>query len=185
MHVHPQPYEVQLEPATTGSIFHQCVFLRCARTPAVMDAAWLARQRFGMPRADYMPHLSLLYSDCSDHMRYGCTLAHEQIIIVPLVESSLHILSAGSSLLTTSTRAGLGVRGSQAPQHARYRRVRLWQTPCRCGGRVLTTARWKAGSKSLRFPWADECSNRFNNTAPLVHFAAHHVHVVTCVTWIA
>lgn len=72
LHMHPQPYEVQLEPAGTGSIFHQCVFLRCASTPAVMDAAWLARQRFGMPQAAYMPHLSLLYSNCSDNMRCAC-----------------------------------------------------------------------------------------------------------------
>lgn len=39
-----------------------------------MDAAWLARQRFGVPQSDYMPHLSLLYRDCSDAERYCAPL---------------------------------------------------------------------------------------------------------------
>lgn len=65
-----QPYELRLQHVDTGSIYHQCVYVCCERTPAVMDAAWLARQRFGLPQSEYMPHLSLLYSDCDEATRY-------------------------------------------------------------------------------------------------------------------
>lgn len=47
-----------------GQIFHQCVYILCAKSPEAMAAAAVAREAFGMDQSQpYMPHLSLLYSD--------------------------------------------------------------------------------------------------------------------------
>lgn len=47
-----------------GSIFYQCVYILCAKSPETMLAAAAARKAFDKESLPpYMPHLSLLYSD--------------------------------------------------------------------------------------------------------------------------
>jgi len=54
---------------TTGSSFHKCVFILVAKEAAIMQAGATAREHFGMPMSDYMPHLSLLYAEIADEAK--------------------------------------------------------------------------------------------------------------------
>ncbi len=60
-----QAYRINFDDVSYGSIFHQCVYVRCKLHAATLQAARRAREAFGQdPDATpYMPHLSLLYSD--------------------------------------------------------------------------------------------------------------------------
>ena len=48
-----------------GSIFHQCVFILCEKDEPLLEAAASVRRTLGIndDLSDYMPHISLLYSD--------------------------------------------------------------------------------------------------------------------------
>jgi 2'-5' RNA ligase len=68
--LHAQAYTLEFQDVSYGSIFHQCVYVRCKTTEAAMDAAKRTRQAFGHPTdAQYMPHVSLLYSDIPSESR--------------------------------------------------------------------------------------------------------------------
>lgn len=48
----------------------QCVYIRCKKLDATLQAARQSRQAFGQDvDAHYMPHLSLLYSDIAQETR--------------------------------------------------------------------------------------------------------------------
>jgi hypothetical protein len=70
-----QKYPLSYLNVAAGSIFHQCVYLLCAKSPEALAAAQQAREAYGMagPKP-YMPHLSLLYSDIDEATRQqvGC-----------------------------------------------------------------------------------------------------------------
>lgn len=55
-----------------GKIFHQCVYVLCERDEPLLKAAASARRKFGLDDTliDYMPHISLLYSDIDFESRY-------------------------------------------------------------------------------------------------------------------
>ena len=65
-----QPYRINFEDMSCGSIFHQCVYLLCCQDTATLGAGQTAREVFGQePNQPYMPHLSLLYSDMDQDSR--------------------------------------------------------------------------------------------------------------------
>eukprot|EP00873_Tetraselmis_striata_P010874 jgi/Tetstr1/431138/TSEL_020852.t1 len=64
-----KPYHLTFIDVSYGAIFHQCVFLLCAKDAAVMDAAAAAKAALGLPESPYMPHLSLLYADIDEATR--------------------------------------------------------------------------------------------------------------------
>ncbi len=65
-----QPYRINFEDLSCGSIFHQCVYLLCCQDTATLGAGQTAREVFGQePSQPYMPHLSLLYSDMDQDSR--------------------------------------------------------------------------------------------------------------------
>ena len=57
-----KPFPIVLDRVSSGSIFHQCVYVLCNETAQLMQAGAEARRAFEM-HSIYMPHLSLLYSD--------------------------------------------------------------------------------------------------------------------------
>jgi hypothetical protein len=61
--------ECKFEKAEAGGSFHQCVYLRCQQTPALMKAAELTRERLGIEQGAYMPHLSVVYGDLAPEAR--------------------------------------------------------------------------------------------------------------------
>lgn len=70
--LHAQAYRLEFQDVSYGKIFHQCVYVRCKTTDAVMDAAKRTRQAFGHSTdTQYMPHVSLLYLDIPSESR--CT----------------------------------------------------------------------------------------------------------------
>jgi 2'-5' RNA ligase len=72
---HAQAYRLEFQDVSYGSIFHQCVYVRCKTTDAAMDAAKRTRQAFGHPTdTQYMPHVSLLYSDIPSETRCALCL---------------------------------------------------------------------------------------------------------------
>lgn len=54
-----------------GNIFHQCVYILCERDEPLLKAAASVRRAFGMDDAlsEYMPHVSLIYSDIDQDTR--------------------------------------------------------------------------------------------------------------------
>lgn len=65
-----EPYRINFEDLSCGSIFHQCVYLLCCQDTATLGAGQTAREVFGQePSQPYMPHLSLLYSDMDQDSR--------------------------------------------------------------------------------------------------------------------
>jgi 2'-5' RNA ligase len=68
--LYAQAYRLDFQDVSYGKIFHQCVYVRCKPSDAAMVAAKRTRQAFGHPTdAEYMPHLSLLYSDIPSDTR--------------------------------------------------------------------------------------------------------------------
>jgi len=63
------PIYVSFTDVGAGTIFHQCVFIRCAKVDALMTAAETAKATLRLPQSSYMPHLSLLYSDIDQDTR--------------------------------------------------------------------------------------------------------------------
>lgn len=66
------PYDITLLSVSCGAIYHQCVYLLCAKDVDTVAAAAAARRAYGMPPPPdkpYMPHLSLLYSDIDPDTR--------------------------------------------------------------------------------------------------------------------
>lgn len=57
-----KPFSVVLDRVSSGSIFHQCVYILCNETAELMETGAAARLAFEVDSI-YMPHLSLLYSD--------------------------------------------------------------------------------------------------------------------------
>jgi hypothetical protein len=55
------PFQVIVTEASYRSEYFQCLFLRVARTPAIINANTLARRVFCREEEAYMPHLSLAY----------------------------------------------------------------------------------------------------------------------------
>jgi hypothetical protein len=65
-----QKYPLSYLDVAAGAIFHQCVYLRCAKSHEALAAAQQAREAYGMAGLKpYMPHLSLLYSDIDEATR--------------------------------------------------------------------------------------------------------------------
>lgn len=66
-----QAFSVKMTKPAAGNIFHQCVYILCERDEPLMKAAASARRAFGMDDAlsDYMPHVSLIYSDIDQDTR--------------------------------------------------------------------------------------------------------------------
>ena len=58
-----QAFEIEFDKVHFGAIFFQCVYILCKKTLATMEANSLAVKVLGMQQWEYMPHLSLLYSD--------------------------------------------------------------------------------------------------------------------------
>ncbi len=54
-----------------GKLFHQCVYILCQRDKPLMEAAASIRKAFNYndDLSDYMPHISLLYSDMDQDTR--------------------------------------------------------------------------------------------------------------------
>ena len=59
------PFQITFDRVACGDIFHQCLFILCEKTEALLAANAAARRAFNVDASapDYMPHLSLLYSD--------------------------------------------------------------------------------------------------------------------------
>jgi hypothetical protein len=58
-----KPFSIVLDRVSSGSIFHQCVYVLCNETTELMETGAAARRAFEMDSIRYMPHLSLVYSD--------------------------------------------------------------------------------------------------------------------------
>lgn len=58
-----QPLRVSFTDVTSGSSFHQCVYILCAKDEPLLAAGDAARRAYALDTPPYMPHLSLLYSD--------------------------------------------------------------------------------------------------------------------------
>ena len=64
-----QSYQLRLGRVAYGKPFYQCVYVLCETSAPVMEAAAKAKAHFGLPASEYMPHLSLLYSNISPDAR--------------------------------------------------------------------------------------------------------------------
>jgi hypothetical protein len=60
-----QAFSVRMTKPAAGRIFHQCVFIVCEQDEPLLEAAASIRRALGVDDDlnDYMPHISLLYSD--------------------------------------------------------------------------------------------------------------------------
>lgn len=74
-----QEFRINFNHPGASTTFHQCVYILCHKDAALERAASLLRQKFGMTDLqDFMPHLSLLYSDmdmpsrCSHRHTLAC-----------------------------------------------------------------------------------------------------------------
>ena len=91
----PQPFTVELKEVASGSAFHQCVYLLAQQRPDLVGAGDAARAAFGEAPADFMPHLSLLYSDIPRHTRC-CSLQHRLLSIC--IASSNEVVHAAHKM---------------------------------------------------------------------------------------
>ena len=69
-----QGYHLTFARVSCKDTFYQCVFLLCDTAAPVMQAGSQAKAHFDMTLEEYMPHLSLLYSDIDKRARYVPTL---------------------------------------------------------------------------------------------------------------
>ena len=58
-----EPFQIELDRVSFNKRFHQCVFILCKPTDELMRYGGMARSAFGQDPDEYLPHLSLLYSD--------------------------------------------------------------------------------------------------------------------------
>ena len=85
-----QVYRLDFQDVAYGTMFHQCVYVRCKSTGSAMDAAKRTRQAFGHPAdTQYMPHVSLLYSDIPSEIR--CILLEDSALPVVFVVATCHM----------------------------------------------------------------------------------------------
>ena len=75
-----QRYRISFDRVSCKDTFYQCVFMLCDKADPVMQSGFCAKAHFGMEPEDYMPHLSLLYSDMTQPARHAhCCLAATQL----------------------------------------------------------------------------------------------------------
>lgn len=60
-----KPFEARLTRVRCLDEFFRSLFVLVEKTPEIMTAHRVARNLFGMPRHDYLPHLSLIYGKFS------------------------------------------------------------------------------------------------------------------------
>lgn len=63
-----EPLTVKFARAAAGEMFYRCVYALCNEEPALVAANKAAQSEFGHNEV-FMPHLSLLYSDCDREAR--------------------------------------------------------------------------------------------------------------------
>ena len=65
-----QDFRIRFDQPSASTTYHQCVFILCRQDAGLERAAGLLRQKYGMSDLqDFMPHLSLLYSDMDQASR--------------------------------------------------------------------------------------------------------------------
>ncbi len=70
-----QTFTVRLSEPSSGSTHHQCVYLLCEKDELLLATAKALREAMDMSSdAEYMPHLSLLYSSITKDGRYVSVL---------------------------------------------------------------------------------------------------------------
>jgi hypothetical protein len=72
------PIDIAFDRVSAGQIFYQCVYVLAAQSAPLMAAGAAAKVAFGLPKAPYMPHLSLIYSDIDAAAREALA-AEEQV----------------------------------------------------------------------------------------------------------
>jgi hypothetical protein len=69
-HDNAQDFRIRFDKPSASTTYHQCVFILCHKEAGLERAAGLLRQKYGMSDLqDFMPHLSLLYSDMDQACR--------------------------------------------------------------------------------------------------------------------
>lgn len=90
-----QKFRLNFLDVSLGASFHRCVYVLVAKEAPIMAAGATAREVFGLPpAADYMPHLSLLYSDADEPTKaasrgaalarlYGDAAGYDTLLVDP------------------------------------------------------------------------------------------------------
>ncbi len=74
-----EPVEGHVTCVDYGSMYHQCVFLKVDHTEDLEIQHRLARKKFSMDEnVEYMPHISLLYSDIDQKEREKLTREQQE-----------------------------------------------------------------------------------------------------------
>jgi hypothetical protein len=66
-----QNFTVRLSEPSSGTSYHQCVYILCEKDEPLLATAKALREALDVnPEAEYMPHLSLLYSSMDEDCRW-------------------------------------------------------------------------------------------------------------------
>jgi len=61
---------IEFDRVDFGRVFHQTVYIKVKKSKALLEAFDKARESFQLsPETEYMPHLSLIYSDINENER--------------------------------------------------------------------------------------------------------------------
>ena len=91
-----QNFTVRLSEPSSGSSYHRCVYILCERDEPLLATAKALREALDVnPEAEYMPHLSLLYSSMSKDCRWISAVPPCSSSVNPFI-SLLVILMGGS-----------------------------------------------------------------------------------------
>ena len=105
-----QAYDIIFKEVAFGSTFHQCIYLLCEQDERTVNAGCTARRLCGTNSQDYMPHLSLLYSDFDKSSRWVNALFFANtkqwwLCFITMLTATISVKLCSSQHLTISGRS--------------------------------------------------------------------------------